>query len=179
MAAARDGRGCRATSRPIAGLLPAHSGLRLVESRSVRRRCLGSSEIPIENVGCNEGNGLPHYGVWHLFSMTYATLTSEAPKRPLPSSTRAAANTPAEPIGARVARFPAGVSFPRFPRRRRPRRPSVPAADRAGRSGRTHPRRLGRRAPADPTGNIQQAIIRRANPAGDRVAVAPVWMGRN
>ena len=30
---------------------------------------------------------------------------------------------------------------------------------------------------ADPAANIQQAIIRRANPAGDRVAVAPVWMG--
>lgn len=30
---------------------------------------------------------------------------------------------------------------------------------------------------ADPASNIQQAIIRRANPAGDRVAVAPVWMG--
>ena len=30
---------------------------------------------------------------------------------------------------------------------------------------------------ADPASNLQQAIIRRANPAGDRVAVAPVWMG--
>ena len=30
---------------------------------------------------------------------------------------------------------------------------------------------------ADPASKIQQAIIRRANPAGDRVAVAPVWMG--
>ena len=30
---------------------------------------------------------------------------------------------------------------------------------------------------ANPASNIQQAIIRRANPAGDRVAVAPVWMG--
>ncbi|MCY4510479.1 MAG: hypothetical protein OXG35_26505 [Acidobacteria bacterium] len=30
---------------------------------------------------------------------------------------------------------------------------------------------------ADPASNFQQAIIRRANPAGDRVAVAPVWMG--
>ena len=30
---------------------------------------------------------------------------------------------------------------------------------------------------ASPASNIQQAIIRRANPAGDRVAVAPVWMG--
>ena len=30
---------------------------------------------------------------------------------------------------------------------------------------------------ADPASNIQQAIIRRANPAMDRVAVAPVWMG--
>jgi len=30
---------------------------------------------------------------------------------------------------------------------------------------------------AAPASNIQQAIIRRANPAGDRVAVAPVWMG--
>lgn len=30
---------------------------------------------------------------------------------------------------------------------------------------------------ADPASNVQQAIIRRANPAGDRVAVAPVWMG--
>ena len=26
-------------------------------------------------------------------------------------------------------------------------------------------------------GNIQQAIVRRANPAGDRVAVMPVWEG--
>ena len=30
---------------------------------------------------------------------------------------------------------------------------------------------------ADAASNIQQAIIRRSNPAGDRVAVAPVWMG--
>ena len=30
---------------------------------------------------------------------------------------------------------------------------------------------------ADPASNIQQAIVRRTNPAGDRVAVAPVWMG--
>ena len=30
---------------------------------------------------------------------------------------------------------------------------------------------------ADPAVNIQQAIIRRTNPAGDRVAVAPVWGG--
>ena len=30
---------------------------------------------------------------------------------------------------------------------------------------------------ADPASNIQQAIIRRANPAGDRVAVSPVWTG--
>ena len=30
---------------------------------------------------------------------------------------------------------------------------------------------------ADPATMIQQAIIRRSNPAGDRVAVAPVWMG--
>ncbi len=30
---------------------------------------------------------------------------------------------------------------------------------------------------ADPTSNVQQAIVRRMNPAGDRVAVAPVWMG--
>ena len=30
---------------------------------------------------------------------------------------------------------------------------------------------------AAPASNIQQAIIRRSNPAGDRVAVAPVWMG--
>ena len=29
----------------------------------------------------------------------------------------------------------------------------------------------------DPASNIQQAIVRRMNPAGDRVAVAPVWMG--
>ena len=28
-----------------------------------------------------------------------------------------------------------------------------------------------------PAGNIQQAIVRRANPAGDRVAVMPVWEG--
>ena len=30
---------------------------------------------------------------------------------------------------------------------------------------------------ADPASNIQQAVIRLANPAGDRVAVSPVWMG--
>ena len=30
---------------------------------------------------------------------------------------------------------------------------------------------------ANPASNIQQAIIRRANPAGDRVAAAPVWTG--
>ena len=30
---------------------------------------------------------------------------------------------------------------------------------------------------AGPASNIQQAVIRRANPAGDRVAVSPVWMG--
>lgn len=30
---------------------------------------------------------------------------------------------------------------------------------------------------ADPASNIQQAIVRRANPAGDRVAAAPVWTG--
>ena len=30
---------------------------------------------------------------------------------------------------------------------------------------------------ADPASNIQQAIVRRANPGMDRVAVAPVWMG--
>ena len=29
----------------------------------------------------------------------------------------------------------------------------------------------------DPASNIQQAIVRRSNPAGDRVAVAPIWMG--
>ena len=34
--------------------------------------------------------------------------------RPFPSSMRAAANTPAEPVGACVARFPTGVSLPRF-----------------------------------------------------------------
>ena len=28
-----------------------------------------------------------------------------------------------------------------------------------------------------PASNVQQAIIRRANPAGDRVAVMPVWQG--
>ena len=36
--------------------------------------------------------------------------------------------------------------------------------------------RTSRRLP-DPAANIQQAIIRRANPAGDRVAVMPVWDG--
>ncbi len=30
---------------------------------------------------------------------------------------------------------------------------------------------------ADPASNVQQVIIRRSNPAGDRVAVAPVWSG--
>lgn len=30
---------------------------------------------------------------------------------------------------------------------------------------------------ADPASNIQQAIVGRMNPAGDRVAVAPTWMG--
>ena len=30
---------------------------------------------------------------------------------------------------------------------------------------------------ADPDSHIQQAVIRRTNPAGDRVAVAPVWLG--
>ena len=30
---------------------------------------------------------------------------------------------------------------------------------------------------ANPASNIQQAIIRRANPGGDRVAVSPVWTG--
>ena len=35
--------------------------------------------------------------------------------RPFPSSTRAAAITPAEPVGARVARFPTAVSLPRLP----------------------------------------------------------------
>ena len=30
---------------------------------------------------------------------------------------------------------------------------------------------------AAPAGNIQQAVVRRANPAGDRVAVMPVWQG--
>ena len=30
---------------------------------------------------------------------------------------------------------------------------------------------------AAPSSNVQQAVIRRTNPAGDRVAVAPVWMG--
>ena len=34
--------------------------------------------------------------------------------RPFPSCIRAVANTPAEPIGARVARFPIRVSLPRF-----------------------------------------------------------------
>ena len=34
--------------------------------------------------------------------------------RPFPSSMRAAANTPAEPVGACVARFPTGVSLPRY-----------------------------------------------------------------
>ena len=35
--------------------------------------------------------------------------------RPIPSSTRAAAITPAEPVGARVARFPTAGSLPRIP----------------------------------------------------------------
>jgi len=30
---------------------------------------------------------------------------------------------------------------------------------------------------AAPSSNVQQAVIRRSNPMGDRVAVAPVWMG--
>ena len=30
---------------------------------------------------------------------------------------------------------------------------------------------------ADPSSNIQQCVVRRGNPAGDRVAVAPVWSG--
>ena len=34
--------------------------------------------------------------------------------RPLSSSMRAAANTPAEPVGARVTRFPTGISLPRY-----------------------------------------------------------------
>ena len=34
--------------------------------------------------------------------------------RPFPSSMRAAATTPAEPVGACVARFPTGASLPRF-----------------------------------------------------------------
>ena len=34
--------------------------------------------------------------------------------RPSPSSTRAAATTPAEPVGACVARFPTGASLPRL-----------------------------------------------------------------
>ena len=34
--------------------------------------------------------------------------------RPFPSSMRAAANTPAEPVGARVARLPTGGSLPRY-----------------------------------------------------------------
>ena len=34
--------------------------------------------------------------------------------RPIPSSTHATANTPAEPVGARVARFPTAGSLPRF-----------------------------------------------------------------
>ena len=37
--------------------------------------------------------------------------------------------------------------------------------------------RATRRIARNAASNIQQAIIRRANPAGDRVAVAPVWMG--
>ena len=34
--------------------------------------------------------------------------------RPFPSSMRAAANTPAEPVGACVARFPTSISLPRY-----------------------------------------------------------------
>ena len=34
--------------------------------------------------------------------------------RPVPSSIHATANTPAEPVGARVARFPTAGSLPRF-----------------------------------------------------------------
>ena len=34
--------------------------------------------------------------------------------RPIPSSIHATANTPAEPVGARVARFPTAGSLPRF-----------------------------------------------------------------
>ena len=34
--------------------------------------------------------------------------------RPFPSSMRAAAITPADPVGACVARFPTGASLPRF-----------------------------------------------------------------
>ncbi len=34
--------------------------------------------------------------------------------RPFPSSMRAAATTPAEPVGAYVARFPTSISLPRF-----------------------------------------------------------------
>ena len=30
---------------------------------------------------------------------------------------------------------------------------------------------------ADPASNIQMAVVRRANPAGDRIAVSPVWSG--
>jgi len=36
---------------------------------------------------------------------------------------RAAVNTPAEPAGARVARFPAGASLPRYSTGRPPRCP--------------------------------------------------------
>ena len=43
-------------------------------------------------------------------------------------------------------------------------------------STRTGGVRTSRRISA-PAGNIQQAIVRRANPAGDRVAVMPVWEG--
>ena len=40
--------------------------------------------------------------------------------RPSPSSTRAAAITPAEPVGAHVARFPTAGSLPRIPAGRLP-----------------------------------------------------------
>ena len=42
--------------------------------------------------------------------------------RPFPSSTRAAATTPAEPVGARVARFPTAGSLPVFRAGRLPHR---------------------------------------------------------
>ena len=44
-----------------------------------------------------------------------ATPPAELPVlRPVPSSIHATANTPAEPVGARVARFPTAGSLPRF-----------------------------------------------------------------